>query len=278
MDTFKIIVIIFLMILTYQIYQLNCTVYKDNFEGFEGVQQSLGGVDDTNAINTLAQIAKNLMAGGVTIPGNMTIQGGLNGGGAIRGNFAEDQENGLKFPYHVWMKTARTDGGQDPYKMLFANDGKTIFRSQGGFQFRNEKDHVGVAMDPGGTLTANNVGFGGDNANGFIWGNEGGNGWACLRGLNGGDNSFCMHNNHGNGTRLHPGGAVTVKGRDILAEIDDLRNNAVRKDRQYYIDIGVRANGDGCCGNGKGLIIHGGDGAAAWHDKNVTTRFQFRQV
>lgn len=34
-------------------------------EGFEAASaQSMGGVDDTNAINTLAQISKQLMAGG----------------------------------------------------------------------------------------------------------------------------------------------------------------------------------------------------------------------
>jgi len=76
MDTFKIISIIFMMIVLYQIYQLNCTVYKDKIEGFEGATQSLGGVDDTNAINTLAQIAKNLMAGGVTVPGAINLSNG----------------------------------------------------------------------------------------------------------------------------------------------------------------------------------------------------------
>ena len=76
MDTFKIIVIIFLILLTYQIYQLNCTVYKDRVEGFEGATQNLGGVDDANAINTLAQIARKLMDGTLTVPGNMTVKGG----------------------------------------------------------------------------------------------------------------------------------------------------------------------------------------------------------
>jgi hypothetical protein len=81
MDTFKIIVIIFLMILTYQIYQINCVVFKDNFEGFEGSAQNVtSGIDDTNAINTLAQIAKNLMAGGVTVPGNMRVSGDISTG------------------------------------------------------------------------------------------------------------------------------------------------------------------------------------------------------
>jgi hypothetical protein len=111
--------------------------------------------------------------------------------------------------------------------MLFENSGKTVFRSPGGFHFRNEKDQVGVSMDTGGTLTANNVGFGGDNPTAFRWGNEGGNGWACLRGLNGGDNSFCMHNTHGGGTRLLPGGDMTVKGRNILAEIDAINNKKI---------------------------------------------------
>jgi len=72
METFKIISIIFMMIVIYQIYQINCVVFK---EGFEGTSQSIAGVDDTNAINTLAQIAKNLMAGGLTVPGNMNVTG-----------------------------------------------------------------------------------------------------------------------------------------------------------------------------------------------------------
>ena len=75
MDTFKIISIIFMMIVLYQIYQLNCTVYKDKVEGFEGATQSLGGVDDANAINTLAQIARKLMDEGLTVPGSMTVTG-----------------------------------------------------------------------------------------------------------------------------------------------------------------------------------------------------------
>jgi len=53
-------------------------------EGFEAVPaQSLGGVDDTNAINTLAQISKQLMAGGVTVPGAMTVTGALTVNGGI---------------------------------------------------------------------------------------------------------------------------------------------------------------------------------------------------
>ena len=259
MDTFKIIVIIFLMILTYQIYQLNCTVYKDT-EGFEGAQQSLGGVDDTNAINTLAQIAKNLMAGGVTVPGNMRVHGDIStgegkvsinngtinltsdGGGGLyflkSGTIQKDavwnrlhtgdltvngglRVNGNLSPAHsVWHKS--TDGLD---RIHYGNGTHTYYKTGDSHFFRNKADKDVVAIDGDGVLYA--------------------------------------------------------QGRNILAELNDLRANAVRKDAQYYIDIGVRANGDGCCGNGSGLIIHnaGPNGPAhAWSDKGVTTKFNFRQA
>ena len=175
-------------------------------EGFADVPaQSLGGVDDTNAINTLAQIAKNLMTGGVTIPGainlsnskskftlindpdncfrikddrgaqvlaindggsiyskgdgfilsgndlilkgNQSIGGSLTVNGDFKGNWSTDQENGFKMPYHCWMKVAKTDGGQDPYKLLFENSGKTVLRSPNGFEFRNPQDQVLYRVD-----------------------------------------------------------------------------------------------------------------------------------
>ena len=47
-------------------------------EGFaDAPTQSLGGVDDSNAINTLAQIAKQLMNGSLTVPGTITLKGDL---------------------------------------------------------------------------------------------------------------------------------------------------------------------------------------------------------
>jgi len=84
-------IIIFVILAT--IYYIQ-TKLKDT-EGFESVPaQSIGGVDDTNAINTLAQISKQLMTGGVTVPGNMSVQGdmalkgGLNTGGPVNFNNA----------------------------------------------------------------------------------------------------------------------------------------------------------------------------------------------
>jgi len=59
--------------LMYKIYLEKC-----NKEGFADTPaQSLGGVDDTNAINTLAQISKQLMAGGVTVPGSINLNGDI---------------------------------------------------------------------------------------------------------------------------------------------------------------------------------------------------------
>ena len=49
----------------------------ENFESTPAVNQSLTGIDDANAINTLAQISTQLMAGGLTVPGNMNITGKL---------------------------------------------------------------------------------------------------------------------------------------------------------------------------------------------------------
>ena len=197
MDTFKIIVIIFLMILTYQIYQINCVVFKDKVEGFEGTTQSVYGIDDTNAINTLAQIAKNLLAGGVTVPGNMNIKGGI---------------LDIKAPGDWGLGLSLTGGDKEAPFINFINkaDGKR---------------------------------------NGYIMGAP---------------DKFILSNN------------LEVAGRNILAELD----KCIRSDRQYYLDIGARANGDACCGaNSKGLIIHGDANltAAGW-GKDATTRFTFRQA
>jgi hypothetical protein len=68
----KIIYILNLFLILYIIYREFCN--KKGIENFENV--TLGSADDQNAINKLAQIATQLMAGGVTIPGNMTVKGG----------------------------------------------------------------------------------------------------------------------------------------------------------------------------------------------------------
>ena len=71
-------IIVILIILT-AIYYIQTKMQTT--EGFEAAGQSIGGVDDANAINTLAQIARKLMTDGLKVPGNMTVDGALNIGG-----------------------------------------------------------------------------------------------------------------------------------------------------------------------------------------------------
>jgi len=60
-------------------------------EGFETTTQDVfSQVDDLNSINTLANIARKLIDGGLKIPGNIAIDGNLSVGGKVTGNFAVD--------------------------------------------------------------------------------------------------------------------------------------------------------------------------------------------
>jgi hypothetical protein len=63
---------IVISILLYNLYS------EKNMEKFEsgGV-----GVDTTEAIKNLGNIAKQLLAGGITVPGNLTVTGGISGPG-----------------------------------------------------------------------------------------------------------------------------------------------------------------------------------------------------
>jgi hypothetical protein len=219
MDTFKIICIIFMIIVIYQIYQINCVVFKDKFEGFEGTTQSLGGVDDTNAINTLAQIAKNLMAGGVTVPGNMTVQGALN------------QAHG------VWHTS--TDGrGRTHY----SNNSHSYYKTGDAHVWRNRDDHDRMVLDHNanlrvdGALTVNGVlnpahslwhtstdgkhrlHYGNNShtyyktADAHVWRNRD-------------DHDRMVLDHHAN---LRVDGGLTVGGRNILAELDALKNSVTK--------------------------------------------------
>jgi len=72
METFKIIVIIFFIIIIYQIYEINLVVFTK--EKFESSVDTFVGVDDENALNTLSQLANTLMSkGGLVIPGTLTV-------------------------------------------------------------------------------------------------------------------------------------------------------------------------------------------------------------
>jgi hypothetical protein len=73
MDYFKIIILILLILLSYKVFFIDNKVS----ESFESTSTTL--IDDWNAINQLAQISKKLMAGGLTIPGNLNVMGNYTG-------------------------------------------------------------------------------------------------------------------------------------------------------------------------------------------------------
>ena len=77
METFKIIVIIFFIIIIYQIYEINSVVFTK--EKFEDSVDNFAGVDDENSLNTLAQLANQLInKGGLVIPGILTELDAIN--------------------------------------------------------------------------------------------------------------------------------------------------------------------------------------------------------
>ncbi len=73
MDFQKILNIILIIIVIYFIYR--DFLKEPMTENFENI--TLGSADDQNAINKLAQISNDLLKGGVTVPGNMTVQGNI---------------------------------------------------------------------------------------------------------------------------------------------------------------------------------------------------------
>jgi len=143
----KYLIIIGILIGLYFIYKYNESL-TENFADVPA--QSLGGVDDTNAINTLAQISKQLMAGGVTVPGNMTI-------------------NGVLSPAHsVWHTS--TDGKP---RLHYGNNSHTFYRTGDAHVWRNNADQDKMVLDANGAMTTTgniNASTGANNTRiGGIW-------------------------------------------------------------------------------------------------------------
>lgn len=68
----KLVYLILIGIIVYLMYN---QIENKSTEGFENI--SLSSADDQNSVNVLAQIAKSLMAGGATVPGNLNIKDNL---------------------------------------------------------------------------------------------------------------------------------------------------------------------------------------------------------
>jgi hypothetical protein len=224
MDYFKIFTIIFMIFIAYKL----CLIEAKSVEPFEGSQQSLGGVDDTNAINTLAQIAKNLMAGGVTVPGNMTVQGALN-------------------PAHsVWHSS--TDG---KHRIHYGNNSHSYYKTGDAHVWRNRDDADRMVLDHNANLRVD----GGLTVQGVF--NPAHSVWHTS--TDGKHRIHYSNNSHSyyktgdahvwrnrddqdrmvldHGANLRVDGGLTVQGRNIIAELNDLRANCVRYDTQFKMSI-----------------------------------------
>jgi len=241
MDSFKIIVIIFMIIIIIKVFIFD----NNNKETFNNSEQ-IGGVDDANAINTLAQLARKLMDGGAKVPGNLTADKVSLGAKFQLSGVGDGMAN------DEWLRVVnpadatKYSGGLAAGK-LYA---QTEIITDGAIKFKNKW---------------------------MIGGSGGGSGddeWVRMTGL---DN------------KTYYGGFAagklwtndqTINGRNIFAEIDDLKANAVRKNKDFT--IGLRDQGNGAVGGGTtlgacGSACGGGANLTGTTDPNRTLILQIRQ-
>jgi len=93
----KYLVIIILVVLAYYVHryciQIEIEKILKTKEGFAATSGS--DADVANSINTLAQIAKDLQAGGITVPGNLNIKAAINTDGSITTKGAINASGGI---------------------------------------------------------------------------------------------------------------------------------------------------------------------------------------
>jgi hypothetical protein len=237
---------IIILVILATIYYIQSKLLIEDFADVPA--QSLGGVDDTNAINTLAQISKQLMAGGITVPGNIIVEGDL------------------VFPKPTTIKGAgRLHIGGEELLYILNKAGVMIGKEWGGNGNLTVQGNVNIGADlifPNQTTIkgAGRLHIGGEellyilNKAGVMIGKE----WG------------------GNGN-LNVQGDLIVQGRNILAELNDLRGNAVRRDQQYFITAGLRREGSNYFA-GENLIVHGDRNVATWPHAHQQTMFKFLQA
>jgi len=83
----KYLIIIGILVILFYLMQEN---NKEDFSNSLG-----GGADDTAAVQTLAKLASQLMAGGATVPGDLNVSGKINGTGDVTFNGNLAIKNGL---------------------------------------------------------------------------------------------------------------------------------------------------------------------------------------
>jgi hypothetical protein len=226
---------IFTTYLLYKLYADKC--YREDFEGT--TQNTTSGIDDTNAINTLAQIAKNLMAGGVTVPGSMGLLGNMtfNNAGA---NFITINKGTKSDPQtiHLWnsdsqlILVGKNDANNDySWPGIVLDTKKSNIKTN---SLNTNSINVAGAINAQSVTTPKGSGYRVTTESGQsygIWGG-GGSGFASNNGLeihtykpDGGwqGNPLNIIGNDSNfGGNVNIGGGLNVQGRNILAELNNL--------------------------------------------------------
>ena len=228
----KYLVIIILVVLTY--YLFNCWVENkvNNIlktkEGFAGTTGSTNDADVASSINTLAQIAKDLQAGGLTVPGALNIKGvintdsDINAKGGINATGAINAKGGINSTSGVINIDCDINAGGNINlkKNIFLGDGKqdwgSVVSIRGGvndngyLEFKNKEDvrQCYLMGKPDGALFSQNLRVSGD---------------------------------------------LIVKDRNILAELDDIKNRAIFQKDVISAIAKPQNNGEMChdFGNGK---------------------------
>ena len=209
MDYFKIFTLIFMIFTTYLLYQLYSDKY--NKEGFEGTTQGLGGVDDANSINTLAQIARKLMDKGLTVPGDMNINGNVGITGKMTNHLIANHQFSTTGPNGCLNFYDRNDasGAIDAAHFAWYNQGNVA-------RLWNNGDKV--TIDSAGTTTVPVLNLGGKFRLSGVGDAHGNDDWIRLFGV---DNK-----GYSGGIAMNKCAIQTadfsVSGRNILAELNAL--------------------------------------------------------
>jgi len=248
--------IIILVILATIYFIQNKLKETDGFEDAETKEkakipiQNMAGIDDTNAINTLAQISRQLMAGGLIVPGDMIVQGNIKAK-----NLNLDGLNFISGTASPDMKKIQWGDGTG-WRLRFQKDDKT--------PVMDIYDNSNVIIT--GTLTNTGNGFFGSGTSKVQIGHGYRDGGACIYATG---NDLQIGGSTG---KTLVEGALFVGGRNILAELDA----CVKYTQQFRMN--VTDNRGGASGPSEANMVGACGGECGGGARIVSTSDPNRQL